>query len=323
MDDLEIQTTSPLWIDQPDALAQLPGRGFSDETRGHVQHFIEQGYTIFRGVVPADVIEQVSADARALQMHPERYVVRDKGAYVDTTQIGEVGIGHRIIDLYAVSPSARDAIFAPAVGDFMHAIFGEPAIAIQSLHFEYGSQQAMHQDTAYVVSSRPMALAATWIALEDVQPGTGELMFYPGGHRFRHFLFGPGLKAWSQGRDGQEVHQRYLAQLHEQAKAAGLKSDRFLARKGDVLIWHADLPHGGSRITQDGTRRSLVAHFAPVSVKANYQNVIGPKYHEWKHPSGHFFSSRHFDLLQMDADGRAPILFDGGVSKKRAAARAA
>jgi len=322
MDDRDIQTTSPLWIDQPDALAQVAGRGFTDETRGHVEHFIERGYTIFRGAVPAEVIDEVSADAQALLTKPERYVVRDKGAYVDTTRIREVGIGHRIIDLYAVSPAARDAIFAPAVGDFLHAVFGEPAIAIQSLHFEYGSQQAIHQDTAYVVSGRPLALAATWIALEDITPGTGELIFFPGGHRFPHFLFGPGMKAWSQGRDGTEVHQRYLAQLQAQAKAAGIKTERFLARKGDVLVWHADLPHGGSRITAPGTRRSLVAHFAPISVKANYRNVIGPDYHELAHPTGHFFSSRHFTLRQLDAEGRAPILFDGGVSLKRAQALA-
>jgi ectoine hydroxylase len=36
----------------------------------------------------------------------------------------------------------------------------------------------------------------------------------------------------------------------------------FLPRKGDVLIWHANLLHGGRAIAAPGaTRRSLVAHY--------------------------------------------------------------
>ncbi len=314
-------TASPLWIDAPDALDQLPRRVADPGTRQAVDHFIRQGYSIFRGAVPPGLIDRVLADKQSLYAQPERFVVRDRGAYVDTTRITGLGVGHRIIDLYGVSAAARDAVFSPPVAAFMHAIFGEPAIGIQSLNFEYGSQQAMHQDTAYVVSSRPMALAAAWLALEDVTVGTGELMFYPGGHRMRHFLFNGGRsKSWAQGRDGVEVHQQYLKQLHAQAKAMGLKEDRFLARKGDVLVWHADLPHGGSRITQAGTRLSLVTHFAPLSVKANYRQVIGAAYHELAHASGHYFSSRHFHLGQLDDRGAGALLFDGGASLKRAAA---
>ena len=65
----------------------------------------------------------------------------------------------RIIDLYAVSAAARAAVFTPRVAALLQAAFAEPAIAIQSLYFEYGSQQSIHQDTAYVVSRRPLGLA--------------------------------------------------------------------------------------------------------------------------------------------------------------------
>ena len=34
-----------------------------------------------------------------------------------------------------------------------------------------------------------MELIASWIALEDVQPGSGELMYVPGSHRFEVFIF--------------------------------------------------------------------------------------------------------------------------------------
>ena len=56
---------------------------------------------------------------------------------------------------------------------------------------------------------------------------------------------------------------------------------------------------------------------------ANYQQVLGDKYHELEHSSGHLFSSRHYDLRQVDEEGRAPIIFGGPAQMKRAAAAAA
>jgi ectoine hydroxylase-related dioxygenase (phytanoyl-CoA dioxygenase family) len=41
----------------------------------------------------------------------------------------------------------------------------------------------------------------------------------------------------------------------------------FRGRKGDALIWHADLAHGGSPITDPAlTRQSVVGHLSPLSV---------------------------------------------------------
>ena len=42
-------------------------------------------------------------------------------------------------------------------------------------------------------------------------------------------------------------------------------------RKGDVLIWSADLAHGGSPVTDRSlTRKSLVGHYCPKRVEPFY-----------------------------------------------------
>jgi hypothetical protein len=42
----------------------------------------------------------------------------------------------------------------------------------------------------------------------------------------------------------------------------GLLEERFLAKKGDLFIWHAGLLHGGYRIEEPAlTRQSLVSHY--------------------------------------------------------------
>ena len=57
-------------------------------------------------------------------------------------------------------------------------------------------------------------------------------------------------------------HDSFLASLHKDAQDYGHVRGSFLARKGDILIWHADLAHGGSPVKHPGiTRKSLVTHF--------------------------------------------------------------
>ena len=307
-----------LWIDRSDASEHIAALDVSAETAAHLRFFWENGYTIFRNVVPGELIDKIVDGMLSVSKDAKKYVVRREGKYADPLNVTSLGPGGRVIDIYGVSSAARDAVYQRPVAEFLMALFEEPAIAMQSLCFEYGSQQAIHQDTAYVVSSKPLSLAAAWIALEDVTPGSGELIYYPGSHRFKHFMFGGDSKSWSAGRHGQEPHKQFLGQLHEQAQSRGIQIERFLAKKGDVLIWHADLAHGGSRISNKCTRRSYVVHFCPRSVRPAYATQIQKNYFELPDKSGHFFASRHYDLRTIDPQGESKIMYDGGVSKAKA-----
>ena len=170
----------------------------------------------------------------------------------------------KMLDLYAFSRIAREAIASPRTVEFLSAVFEGQPKAFQGLTFWNGSQQAIHKDTAYVkIDSNPMHLVATWLALEDVQPGTGELEYYVGSHRAPDFLFG-GSSKWMESHTSE--HERFLQSLHDDATRLGHVKGSFLANKGDVLVWHADLAHGGSPVGQPSrTRKSLVTHYTPVS----------------------------------------------------------
>ena len=53
------------------------------------------------------------ADAHRVLAEPAPYVVRNAGAYTDPALLQDLGVGDRIIDLYAVSAAARAAVFMP------------------------------------------------------------------------------------------------------------------------------------------------------------------------------------------------------------------
>ncbi len=186
------------------------------------------------------------------------------------------------------------ALFAsPRLFNFLKLIFEDIPHLFQSLSFDTGSQQGLHQDTAYVVVEEPLKLAACWIALEDVKPGSGELMYAPGSHRMADWEFGPGRKHWKIEEDG-DSHDRWSRHLIEYAER-NRGVERFYAKKGDILIWHADLAHGGSPVENpELTRQSLVGHFCPASVKPYYFRF--PKLAVVRRYGDLAYSSQHYDL---------------------------
>ncbi|TNF37012.1 MAG: hypothetical protein EP312_00030, partial [Gammaproteobacteria bacterium] len=249
------------------------------------------------------------ADMQAAPASPGKFFgnARRKPVLADHEAVSDSKF--RFIDFHINSPAAREAIFSPAIRNFLHQVYEAPVLAFQSLLFRVGSQQRMHQDTAYVVISKPYKLTATWIALEDIAVGSGELQYIPGSHRFPDFLFGGRHKAWVKARDGFEANDAYIDALYQMAESQGLPVESFIARKGDVLVWAADLAHGGSPITDPyATRKSLVTHYCPQGVLPGY-GLASPKKHiEVMCDDGCFVSSKNYDLSQYDGKSMLDVI---------------
>jgi ectoine hydroxylase-related dioxygenase (phytanoyl-CoA dioxygenase family) len=142
-------------------------------------------------------------------------------------------------------------------------------LASQTLGFWRGSAQQGHQDTAYVNYSRARDFVASWIALEDVTIGGGELFYHPGSHTLSDFLYGGRWKTIYDCRrmnsgvfPAAEV-QQFVDSLKKRTEQYSMHKKPLVAKKGDVLIWHADLVHGGNPVSKDMTRKSVVAHYCP------------------------------------------------------------
>ena len=263
-----------LWTDRDDAYEILEKRTRRGEIGAweaeRVRFWIENGFVVLPG---AATEKAVNAANRAIDS-----IYQDGTGFIENYETGEhLGImpvearhqplPHKLLDAYAFSPAIRAAAFADPVVEFLNLVFDEPALAFQGLYFEYGSTQTMHQDSAFVRVSRPMELAASWLALEDIQPGSGELEYYAGSHRIKEFLF-DGDKKWLP--DDHSQYDAFLRYLVDECESRGLRRQLFRPQKGDALIWSADLVHGGSAIKQRATRRSFVTHWCPESAEPAY-----------------------------------------------------
>jgi hypothetical protein len=291
-----------LWIDDTDSarvLARL--EAIPDlAMRRQVNKFMRDGFVVLPQAVAPSLIDTYLDEYEVAAASPGRLLVEvpAEGGRHPFTRERSLKHGSKVLDTAMLLSSGQHLCFAPDIAAFLETLFGEKALAFQTLHFEVGSTQAIHQDTAYVVVDRePLNLVASWLALEDVQPGSGELTYFIGGHRIAEHVYAGGTsKHWNSERDGHPDHDAHLKYLHAEAERRGLEVGHFLPKKGDVLLWHADLPHGGGAVTKPGTtRRSLVTHYCPLSMEPYYIKFI-PEDWRTKTPArgGNAFVSLYF-----------------------------
>lgn len=139
------------------------------------------------------------------------------------------------------SKRAHKAIYADKIDRVLQEVFKAPANAFQCLTFSHGSQQSMHQDVAYVVVSEPLQFMASWVALENVTPGAGELMYFSGSNHLDDFLFPDDSKSWNPGKHGQRIHYEFLDSIVFRSKAADMPHETFLPKNGYISSRHYDL----------------------------------------------------------------------------------
>lgn len=272
-----------------------------------IRQFVEEGFTIFPAAVDTSLIDAYTAEIRDLIAKRQNLKVSFVHNIRDISD-PEVDVNRpllKILDTYVHARPARNIIFSDTLLDFMTAVFQEPPLAFQSLHFEVGSTQALHQDTAYVVVDEPDNFVASWVALEDIQPGSGELVYIPGSHKFNKYYFDQETQRrhWNAEKDGNEQNRQFIQWLHAEAERLGLPIQKFSPKKGDVLFWHSNLAHGGGEITVPGsTRKSLVTHYCPVSNVPYYFNFRDKSLNKKAEVNPRaYIASMYFDLSGFSA----------------------
>lgn len=174
------------------------------------------------------------------------------------------GSSQRIVNLHEYYEELQAVYSNKKLYDVVSDLFNVQAFPCQSLTFINGSTQDAHQDTVHLTPFPRGLMCGIWIAIEDVVPGAGELVFYPGSHTLPAVLCSSHNVPKVDSEDGDyskfgEVFTPLITDLLNSNPQ--LQSQQFLAKAGDVLIWQENLIHGGAqRINQDQTRMSMVIH---------------------------------------------------------------
>lgn len=265
------------WIDKSDAdidafVKQFPAaKNLPYDLAEKLTFWRENGYVILGQAISTEWLDQLWSEIEELIENHEKYQthVRIDLPEYQSNPVQPVrdvpksvlnGPFLKFNDFHDNSVIGKKIMLHKNIVTFLEAVFGDKVIAMQSLLFKYGSQQPTHQDFAYVVSEVPSHLAAAWIALEDVHIDSGPLSYYPGSHKINKFNFGNGI--FFNGKSTLNPTD-FATYLDDACKRAGLEKKTLLIKKGEVLIWHAALAHGGEEIRNPAqTRKSYVCHYS-------------------------------------------------------------
>jgi phytanoyl-CoA hydroxylase len=249
----DVQTT-PMWF-LDDKKWEQKSEKIPPSIRSVLNDLRQDGYAILKSNFSSDTCDAVQNDfkefAAKSSQAPE---FRD-----------EHGLYDRLACLHLTSEADRKVGFQNKILEILDCAFGRPSVVVGSLYFNKGSQQSIHRDTPAFFTNPINHFFGVWTALEDVQPGSGPLIYYHQGHKTSSDL---------------ELRQRpsidmknYFKEIDSNCRAKGLELIEFHPKKGDTLIWLPELPHGGNPIEKPGlSRNSIVFHYIASGVP-----IYGPQ----------------------------------------------
>jgi ectoine hydroxylase-related dioxygenase (phytanoyl-CoA dioxygenase family) len=125
-------------------------------------------------------------------------------------------------------------------------------------------------------------MCGVWVALEDIDEGNGALVYYPGSHKLPEVK----MEDIAPG-PGKQHYDKYEDHIEGIVKKHNLRSERAIIKKGQCLIWSANLIHGGgSHPEKHRTRHSQVTHYffegcqnyTPLDSYGGYRHL---RFEEW------------------------------------------
>lgn len=238
------------WLDRADSafiLAATPSAaGFSAEIQSALLGWSTNGFAILKGFFSEEKVDLVNDLLKELIMQ-KRLTVRDNRKIMHTVR-------HSDEIRRLVNPDELTAI--------LELLMGRPVELFQSVNFVRGSEDPAHSDFFHMSTYPYGYLLAVWIALEDIDATNGPIYYYPGSHKLPYVMtkdFYHGENRWLLGKD---IKKHYAKAIKEVIENNPLEKRLFTASKGDVIIWHANLLHGGEKVLDSSrTRKSMVMHY--------------------------------------------------------------
>jgi ectoine hydroxylase-related dioxygenase (phytanoyl-CoA dioxygenase family) len=197
----------------------------------------------------------------ALSIHSNRIgdpKTAPQGALNQELQEKNLKLGKkRLQDLWEVVPEVKSIALHERILSLLEKLFARKPKPFQTLNFPVGTEQAVHSDAVHFNSYPFGLMCGVWVALEDVNHDQGPLVYFPESHKLPEITTGlTGFEPTS------ENYPRLVSYWEEKIIEKCYQKKLGILEKGQAIVWHANLLHGGSPQTDKAkTRNSQVTHY--------------------------------------------------------------
>ncbi|PCI77153.1 MAG: phytanoyl-CoA dioxygenase [SAR86 cluster bacterium] len=211
-------------------------------SESQVAEFHERGYLIADFSLDESLLDRIVQKLQPL--YPEDY-------QQNPTIPARIQDGWKTVD--EVRQLARNANIARA----LQQLLGRESLPFQTLNFPIGTRQFTHSDTIHFNSIPSNFMVGVWVALEDIDEDNGPLLYYPGSHKLHEYSMHD-----FDLEPGYHNYHNYEERIQQVVEREQLEGEYGIIKKGDVLIWHANLLHGGApQKDLERSRHSQVTHY--------------------------------------------------------------
>ena len=236
-----VPATEHIEFEKSSAFQQL-----DNESQTSLKEFHETGHAILHNFLSEEEVDRVNFDIDEL--------LRKKTLHYKWGMKIAFGFRH--------SQAIKDIGHNQSLKELLGLLLKGKPMLFQSLNFKSGSEQATHSDAIHMTTYPLGGLLGVWIALEDITDDNGPLHYYPGSHKLPYYLNADYDNDGNYFMIGNKSYSVYENLMRKKIDELGLEKKIFKAKKGDVLIWHANLFHGGEpHKDKDQTRKSMVLHY--------------------------------------------------------------
>lgn len=212
----------------------------SDQEKEEARFYHENGYLLLENYFEPTLIDQAIEELKASYQPPAGT--------------------NRELDFWQQSEAVRKLAVADKILNKLKMLYDREPIPFQTLNFKHGSQQNAHSDSIHFHSFPERFMCGVWVALEDVDKQNGTLVYYPRSHKLNFYNLHTLSKAFEPEPDIYASHyEPFISQL---IAKNNLQPAYLTAKKGTVIIWSANLLHGGMPVRDaNRTRWSQVTHY--------------------------------------------------------------
>lgn len=209
-------------------------------------NFDTNGYSIIRNYLSVDQVDAINNEI-------EKLLERKKLRFYNNSKIFAAMHFSKLINSVGNNEKLKEVLSV--------LLRGKPFL-FGSMNFQMGSQLASHSDSIHMTTFPLGGMLGVWLALDDIAEDNGPLHFYPGSHKLPYYLNSDYDNEGNSWLIGDKTYQEYEKMLQKKIQELQLKKELFTAKKGDLIMWHANLIHGGEpHLNKEKTRKSMVFHY--------------------------------------------------------------
>jgi ectoine hydroxylase-related dioxygenase (phytanoyl-CoA dioxygenase family) len=242
-----MQSMNLPWVESPFFQQILQSKKLTAADAALATEYHEKGYVVVKNVFSEELIDQIIHDMKEKGFNPDYPIESFRNDI-------------RIQDLWQYSTPVQQMAAHPEIIKTLEMLYDREVIPFQTLNFKVGSQQKAHSDTMHFSSLPARYMCGVWVALEDITEDNGPLFYYPGSHRTPEYNFSHFKNTVEDTTyDNYPEYETFMENLMD---ASPFQKTKFLAKKGDALIWSSNIIHGGSEVNDpNSTRFSQVTHY--------------------------------------------------------------